>query len=113
MSSSLPPPTQIGVTTVWVSKRTHSVALEANRALREQITRQQAQLEAAAEAAKTATAAESPVVLGLQQDLAAAHKQIERQAIALTAYEQDHEQLNDDLRRLAEQRDKALAGVAS
>jgi hypothetical protein len=50
-------------------------------------------------------------VVALQKQLATANEQITRQNAALTAYERAHQELLDDLRGLAEQRDTALATV--
>lgn len=54
---------------------------------------------------------EGAQVLALQKELSTAREQIARQGAALDAYERDHQGLLDDLRRLTEQRDTALATV--
>lgn len=90
----------------------------ANGRLAARVDELEAQLAAANDAAQglrealNAGAAKStPASPERQQELAAAREQIARQDTALAAYERDHQGLLDDLRRLAEERDTALATI--
>lgn len=53
----------------------------------------------------------TPVDPELQKELAKAREQIARQEASIRSYETDHQQLNDALRTVAEERNAALATV--